>query len=180
MKESRTSKAVNAAWEVIVKSMKALGDEDRDAPLAQDLFHILGSVKGATLLANKRGLDPEIVTIAMILHDLGRIPTGVFEGHDIAGTPLVKKIMQRIGDFTQQEIDLVVRLTRTHRQKDQEGDPYEECIRDADVLDIYLSGISGWKRPMEPHRARLEKVAQELGFKIIETKRDRKGSGLRH
>ena len=87
MKESRTPKAVNAAWDVIVKSMRALSDEDRDAPLAQDLFHILGSIKGATLLANKRGLDPEIVTIAMILHDLGRIPTGVFEGHDIAGAP---------------------------------------------------------------------------------------------
>src|SRR3990170_1925856 len=101
MKESRTSKAVNAAWEVIVKSMRALSDEDRDAPLAQDLFHILGSVKGATLLANKRGLDPEIVTIAMILHDLGRIPTGVFEGHDIAGAPFIKGLLERSGEFTQ-------------------------------------------------------------------------------
>jgi uncharacterized protein len=180
MKKSRTPKAVNAAWEVIVKSMKALSDEDRDAPLAQDLFHIMGSIKGATLLANKRGLDPEIVTIAMILHDLGRIPTGVFEGHDIAGAPLVKKLMQRIGEFTQEEIDLVVRLARTHRQKDQKGDPYEECIRDADILDIYLSGIAGWQRPMEPHRERLEKLSKELGFKIIETERDETGDRLRH
>jgi len=180
MKPSRTPKAVNAAWEVIVKSMKALSDEDRDAPLAQDLFHIMGSIKGATLLANKRGLDPEIVTIAMILHDLGRIPTGVFEEHDIAGAPVVKKLMQRIGEFTQEEIDLVVRLTRTHRQKDQKGDPYEECIRDADILDIYLSGIAGWQRPMEPHRERLEKLSKELGFKIIETERDETGDRLRH
>ena len=169
MKESRTPKAVNAAWDIIVKSMRALSDDDRDAPLAQDLFHVMGSIKGATLLANKRGLDPEIVTIAMILHDLGRIPTGVFKGHDITGAPLVERIMQRIGDFTQEEIDLVVRLTRTHRQKDQIGDPYEECIRDADILDIYLSGIAGWKRPMEPHRDRLEKLAKELGFKILES-----------
>ena len=170
MKESRTPKAVNAAWDIIVKSMRALSDEDRDAPLAQDLFHVMGSIKGATLLANKRGLDPEIVTIAMILHDLGRIPTGVFKAHDVTGAPLVERIMQRIGDFTQEEIDLVVRLTRTHRQKDQIGDAYEECIRDADILDIYLSGIAGWKRPMEPHRERLEKVAKELGFKILEPK----------
>jgi uncharacterized protein len=180
MKKSRTPKAVNAAWDLIVKSMKALSDEDRDAPLAQDLFHIMGSIKGATLLANKRGLDPEIVTIAMILHDLGRIPTGVFEGHDIAGAPVVKKIMQRIGEFTQEEIDLVVRLTRTHRQKDQKGDLYEECIRDADILDIYLSGIAGWQRPMEPHRERLEKLAKELGFKIIETEPDESRGRARH
>src|SRR5512136_2873022 len=112
MKKSRTPKAVNAAWELIVKSMKALSDEDRDMPLAQDLFHILGSVKGATLLANKRGLDPEIITVAMILHDLGRIPTGVFEGHDSAGAPFVKGLLRRMGDFTQEEIDLIVRLTR--------------------------------------------------------------------
>ena len=180
MKKSRTPKAVNAPWELIVKSMKALSDEDRDAPLALDLFHIMGSIKGATLLAYKRGLDPEIVTIAMILHDLGRIPTGVFEGHDIAGAPLVKKLMQRIGEFTQEEIDLVVRLARTHRQKDQKGDPYEECIRDADILDIYLSGIAGWQRPMEPHRERLEKLSKELGFKIIETEPEKSKAPSKH
>ena len=52
MKTSRTPKAVAAAWDIIVKSTRALDDEDRDVPLAQDLFHILGSIKGATLLAN--------------------------------------------------------------------------------------------------------------------------------
>ncbi len=169
MKESRTPKAVNVAWDIITKSMRALSDEDRDVALAQDLFHIMGSIKGATLLANKRGLDPEIVTITMILHDLGRIPTGVFDGHDAAGAPLVRGLLERMGDFTSEEIDLIVRLTGTHRQKDEIGDAYEECIRDADVLDIYLSGVAGWKRRMEPHRGRLEKLSKELGFPIIET-----------
>lgn len=175
MKKSRTPIAVNMAWEVISKSMKALNDEDRDVPLAQDLFHILGSIKGATLLANKRGLDPEIVTVAMILHDLGRIPTGVFDGHDMAGVPLVRGLLERSGSFTKEEIDLIARLTQTHRQKDEVGDPYEECIRDADVLDIYLSGISGWKRRMEPHRQRLVKLSKELGFEIMEAKPEGKG-----
>ncbi len=176
MKKSRTPIAVNIAWEVISKSMKALNEEDRDVPLAQDLFHILGSIKGATLLANKRGLDPEIVTVAMILHDLGRIPTGVFDGHDIAGVPLVRGLLERSGAFTPKEIDRIVQLTRTHRQKDEVGDPYEECIRDADVLDIYLSGIAGWKRRMEPHRKRLQKLSKELGFNIIEAKPKAKGN----
>jgi len=175
MKKSRTPIAVNIAWDVISRSMKALRDEERDVALAQDLFHILGSIKGATLLANKRGLDPEIVTVAMILHDLGRIPTGVFAGHDEAGAPFVKGLLERSGAFTKKEIDLIVRLTRTHRQKDEAGDPYEECIRDADVLDIYLSGIAGWKRMMEPHRKRLEKLSKELGFNIIETPAGAKG-----
>lgn len=40
MKKSRTPKAVNIAWDVIVKSMRALNDEDRDIPLAQDLSHL--------------------------------------------------------------------------------------------------------------------------------------------
>jgi uncharacterized protein len=168
MKESRTPKAVNTAWDVIVKSMRALSDEDRDVSLAQDLFHIMGSIKGATLLANKRGLDPEIVTISMIFHDLGRIPTGVFDGHDAAGGLFARGILERMGDFTPEEIDQIVKLTSTHTRKDEAGDPYEECIRDADVLDIYLSGVAGWKRRTEPHRGRLEKLSKELGFKIIE------------
>jgi len=169
VKESRTAKAVSVAWDIIVKSMKALGDEDRDVPLAQDLFHVMGCIKLATLLASKRGLDPEIVTVTMILHDLGRILTGVWDGHDEIGPPLVRRLLERMGDFTPKEIDLIVKLTRTHRQKDEIGDAYEECIRDADVLDIYLSGVAGWKRRTEPHRGRLEKLSKELGFKIIET-----------
>jgi len=99
MKTSRTPKAVAAAWDIIVKSTRALDDEDRDVPLAQDLFHILGSIKGATLLANKRGLDPEIITVAMILHDVGRIPTGVFPGHDMAGVPPVRGLLKGMGDL---------------------------------------------------------------------------------
>lgn len=175
MKESRTSKAVTVAWDVIVKSMKSLGDGDRDVPLAQDLFHVMGVVKLATLLANKRGLNSEIVTITMILHDHGRILTGVWDGHDAIGPPLVRRLLERMGDFTPEEIDLIVKLTRTHRQKDQIGDPYEECIRDADVLDIYLGGTAGWTREVEPlkeyiskNRRRIENLAEELGFRIIE------------
>ena len=44
--------------------MKAIDDEDRDVPLAQDLFHVMGVVKLAPLLANKRGLNPELGSIA--------------------------------------------------------------------------------------------------------------------
>ncbi len=155
--------------------MRALGDEDRDVPLAQDLFHVMGCIKLATLLANIRGLNPEIVTITMILHDHGRILTGVWDGHDEISPPLVRRLLARMGDFTADEIDLIVKLTRTHRQKDQIGDPYEECIRDADVLDIYLGGTAGWTREVEPlkeyiskNRRRLENLAEELGFTIVE------------
>ena len=173
MEESRTVKAVRAGWEYIVKSMKALGDEDRDVPLALDLFHTMGVIKLATLLANKRGLDPEIVTITMVLHDHGRLVTGVWEGHDEISPPLVRKILKDIGDFTPEEIGQIVKLTRTHRQKDETGDPYEECIRDADVLDVYLAGTAGFTREVEPlaeyvakNRKRLENLAKELGFPL--------------
>ena len=175
MIESRTVRTVDVAWDLIVKSMKALSDEDRDVPLAQDLFHVMGVVKLATLLANKRGLNPEIVTITMILHDHGRILTGVWDGHDEISPPLVRKLLKRIGEFTPEEIDQIVRVTRTHREKGQIGDPYEECVRDADVLDVYLGGTAGWTREVEPfkeyisrNRRRLENLAEELGFKIAE------------
>lgn len=175
MEQSRTVKAVGVAWDLIVKSMRALSDEDRDVPLAQDLFHILGVVKLATLLANKRGLNPEIVTITMIFHDHGRVLTGVWEGHDEISPPLAKRLLQRIGGFSADEIDQIVRLIRTHRQKNEVGDPYEECIRDADVLDIYLGGSAGWTREVEPlseyiskNRRRLEALSKELGIPLVE------------
>jgi uncharacterized protein len=96
VEQSRTAQVVAIGWDVIVKSMKALNDDDRDVPLAQDLFHVMGVVKLATLLANKRGLNPEIVTITMILHDHGRILTGVWEGHDEISPPLVKRLLERL------------------------------------------------------------------------------------
>lgn len=74
MKESRTAKAVSVAWDVIVKSMRALGDEDRDVPLAHDLFHVMGCIKLATLLGNKRGLNPEIVTVTYDTSRSGAYP----------------------------------------------------------------------------------------------------------
>ena len=173
MEESRTVKAVRAGWDYIVKSMGALGDEDRDVPLALDLFHTMGVIKLATLLANKRGLNPEIVTITMVLHDHGRLVTGVWDGHDEISPPLVRKILKDIGGFSIEEIEQIVRLTRTHRQKDETGDAYEECIRDADVLDVYLAGTAGFTREVEPleeyiakNRKRLENLAQELGFPL--------------
>ncbi len=175
MTHSRTAKVIATGWDVIVRSMKALSDDERDVPLAQDLFHVMGVVKLATLLANKRGLDPEIVTITMILHDHGRILTGVWEGHDEISPPLVKRLLERLGGFTPEEIDLIVKLIRTHRLKGEVGDPYEECIRDADVLDVYLGGTAGWTRAVEPlkeyvakNRRRLEHLAEELGFRIVE------------
>jgi hypothetical protein len=59
IKELRVPKAVTAWWDIIVKSLKALGDEKRDVSLPQDLFQMMGSMKGGTLLAGKPGLDPE-------------------------------------------------------------------------------------------------------------------------
>jgi hypothetical protein len=110
----------------------------------------------------------------MILHDLGWIPTGVFDGHDVSGVPWVRGLLERNGAFTKEEVDLIVRLTQPHRKKDEAGDPYEEGIKDADVLDIYLSGVAGWKRRMEPRRQRLDKLFKELGFNIIGAKAEAK------
>ena len=173
MEESRTVKAVRVGWDYIEKSMKAFTDEDRDVPLALDLFHTLGVIKLAALLANKRGLSPEIITITMVLHDHGRLMTGVWDGHDEISPPIARKILKDIGEFTPEEIDQVVKLIRTHRQKDETGDPYEECIRDADVLDVYLAGTAGFAREVEPlgeyiakNRKRLENMAEELGFTL--------------
>ena len=54
-RESRVPKTTIVAWDIIVKSLKARSDEERDVSLVQDLFQIMASMKGATLLAGKRG-----------------------------------------------------------------------------------------------------------------------------
>ena len=56
----------------------------------------------------------------------------MWDGHDEISPPIARKILKDIGEFTPEEIDQILKLIRTHRLKDETGDPYEECIRDAD------------------------------------------------
>lgn len=145
-------------WERV---LAAAPKTDLDIPMADDVFHIMGTLHLATLLAERRGVDRELATAAMLLHDIGRAATGRVEGHAQVGAELAREILTE-GGFTPEETAAVCQAIETHILKGETGTPLEEVVRDADVLEVYLSG--GTLSPV--FSSRVQKMKQELGFII--------------
>lgn len=149
------------AWEHVVRlAVWQDGPADRPMTVAQELAHAAGTARLAQLLAYKRNLDPEMGFIVGVLHDLGRIVTGVKKDHGRVGMNLVREYLLETGDFSSEEIESLVDAVGNHSFKNQVGSPLEELIKDADVLDSFFSGRPSSKPSAQVRR---EKVLKEIG-----------------
>lgn len=131
-----------------------------EIPVSQDLFHIVGTVNLAVLLAEHRGVDRDLAEAAMLLHDIGRLDTGSIAGHNLRSAEIAPAILSQAG-FTDEQIAQIRQAIATHSNKLETGNPLEELVRDADVLDGYLRG-----RPITPAAERRVAALQaELGLR---------------
>lgn len=131
----------------------------REMTLECELAHAAGTAKIAQLLALKRGLDIETAFILGVLHDYARIFTGTKKNHAQLGGTFVKQYLDETGHFSEDEIEAIVKAVANHSFKDRVGSPLEELIKDADVLDGFLSGRKPEKLEAQ---ARLLAVFTEL------------------
>ena len=58
------------------------------------IAHLYGVSLAATIIAKKRGLDPELAAIAAMLHDLHAYKTGSYDDHAHLGAELARKILE--------------------------------------------------------------------------------------
>ena len=58
--------------------------------------HLYGVSLAATMIAKKRGLDPEIASMAAMLHDLNAYKTGSYDDHAHKGAELARKILSEL------------------------------------------------------------------------------------
>ncbi len=150
------------AWEYVVElAVREYAPSERPMTVAQELGHAAGTARLAQFLAYKRNLDPEMGFIVGVLHDLGRIITGVKKDHGRVGMDFVKEYLAGTGDFSQEEIESLVEAVGNHSGKDRVGSPLEELVKDADVLDAHFSGRPSSKPESV---ARLEQVLEEVGL----------------
>lgn len=133
----------------------------REMTLEYELAHAAGTARLAQLLAVKRNLDMELAFILGVLHDYGRIITGAKNDHAAVGSNYVREYLRESRLFSEAEINSLVTAVANHSLKDQKGTPMEELIKDADVLDAYLSG----RRAKKPEAGvRLRNILQELAL----------------
>lgn len=123
--------------------------------------HLYGVAQACALLALKRGLDPELCTVAGMLHDIWNYKTGDPTDHAALSCAEAQKIMSDLGCFAEQEMSTVGTAVLHHSDKGRVHGDFDELLKDADVLQHYLYNTAS--EPRAHMKARLAKLLDELG-----------------
>lgn len=130
---------------------------DRDQFIDWERVHMASCARLGYLIAQARGVDPELASCACAVHDYGRIITGRQKGHAEAGYLPGKEFLRKTELFSEEEIECIALAIKNHSKKSEIGTPIEEITKDADVTDFYQYGF-GFSR--DEQRVRYEKLAE--------------------
>ena len=133
---------------------------DRDKFIDWERVHMSSCAKLGYLMAQARGVDPELAACACAVHDYGRILTGKQKGHAEAGYLPGKEFLKSTALFTEDEIETIAIAIKNHSRKSEIGSPIEEIVKDADVIDFFQYGF-GFDR--DEQRLRYERMLDEDG-----------------
>lgn len=124
--------------------------------------HLYGVSLAATMIARKRGLDPELSAMAAMLHDLHAYKTGSYDDHEHKGAELARNILGELKLTDETETDLICSAIYHHGDKHVEDSPMDEVLKDADVISHCMNDIS--KPVKEKEQARFDKLCAEFGM----------------
>ena len=141
---------------------KELNKMDDDDKRTSAIAHLYGVSLAATMIAKKRGLDPEIAAMAAMLHDLHAYKTGSYDDHAHKGAELARKILKKLELTDEAETDMIFSAIYHHDDKHAIDSPMDEVLKDADVIDHTLKDAS--KPVKEKEQARFEKLCEEFGI----------------
>ena len=104
------------------------------------IAHLYGVSLAATMIAKKRGLDPEIASMAAMLHDMHAYKTGSYEDHAHKGAELAKEILEKLKLTDGTETDMICSAI------------YHHCLKDSS------------KAVKEKEQARFDRLCAEFGI----------------
>jgi HD superfamily phosphodiesterase len=111
-------------------------------------------------LALRRNLNVEIATICGMLHDIHPIISGNYENHGIRGVEYAKNLLEELKSYSNEEILIIVNAISRHSDKNNIQEPYDEILKDADVMSHCLYN---YDFPIAEHeKERLENLLLEL------------------
>ena len=141
------------------KELKKIEDEDKRISA---ISHLYGVSLAATMIAKKRALDPEIASMAAMLHDLHAYKTGSYDDHAHLGADLARKILKKLELTNEDETEQICSAIYHHDDKLTEDSPMDEVLKDADVIHHCMNDLS--KQVKEKEQARFEKLCNEFGI----------------
>ncbi len=122
-------------------------DEDKRC----GFVHLDGVSTTAGLLARLRGLDEELACAAGMLHDLVSYESGIPENHAVRSAKRARQVLASLDAFASEEIECIVSAISHHSDKDAVHGPYDELLKDADVLqhDLYNPALAAHSRHLK-------------------------------
>lgn len=133
----------------------------RDKSMDWERIHMSSAARIGYILAEKRGLDPAFASCACMIHDYGRVITGIHKGHAEAGYEPVKDFLRELAIFSREEIEALALCVRDHSKKGEVGTALSEIVKDADLIDFYQYGF---KCEREEQQKRLERLLKLKEF----------------
>ena len=141
------------------KELNKMEDEDKRISA---VAHLYGVSLAATMIAKKRGLDPELASMAGMLHDLHAYKTGSYDDHAHKGAELARKILGKLELTDEAETDIICSAISHHDDKYNTDSPMDEVLKDADVIHHCMNDLS--KAIKEKEQARYDKLCEEFGM----------------
>ena len=141
------------------KVLNKMDDEDKRISA---VAHLYGVSLAATMIAKKRGLDPEIASMAGMLHDLYAYKSGSYDDHAHKGAELARKILGKLESTDEAETEMICSAIYHHDDKLVTDSPMDEVLKDADVIHHCMNDLS--KAIKEKEQARYDKLCEEFGL----------------
>lgn len=124
--------------------------------------HTYGVAQCCTMLALKRGLDPELAHISGLLHDIYTYHMGNPICHAISGADMARTAIRKMDIFKDGEKEIILSSIFYHTDKARIHGKYDEVLKDADVLQCYYND-AGF-RIFAPFLPRIKNLLKELGY----------------
>lgn len=137
--------------------------EDEDKRTSA-IVHLNGVALAATMLAKKRGFDPEVAAMAGVLHDLHAYKTGSYDEHEHKGAELAREILEELELTSPDETNMICSAIFHHGDKLVVDGEFDELLKDADVISHTLNDPN--KDIKDKEKARFENLCKEFGMKL--------------
>ena len=135
--------------------------EDADKRITA-VNHLYGVSLAATMIAKKRGMDPEIAAMAAMMHDLAAYKSGSYDDHAHKGAELARGILAELALTDEQETEMICSAIYHHDDKLIVDGPMDEVLKDADVIHHCMNDLS--KSVKDKEKARFEALCREFGM----------------
>ena len=99
------------------------------------ISHMYGVARFCTLLALKRNMNAELATTCGMLHDICYMTGGGTDNHAAKGAEQAKALLKSMNVYSDDEIIIITSAILNHSDKGKVHEPYDELLKDADVMD---------------------------------------------